>query len=37
VQDEQHQNEELLKVSRQILELTTQLHADARAPESATR
>jgi len=35
VQDEQRQNDELLDVSKQILELTTQLHADARARESA--
>ncbi len=35
VQDEQRQNDELLDVSKQILELTTQLHADAQARESA--
>jgi uncharacterized membrane protein len=35
VQDEQRQNDVLLDVSKQILELTTQLQADARARESA--
>ena len=30
VQDEQRQNDELLDVSRRILDLTTRLHADAR-------
>jgi uncharacterized membrane protein len=34
VQDEQRQNDELLDVSKQILELTRQLHADARTHES---
>jgi uncharacterized membrane protein len=33
VQDEDRQNNELLDLSKQILELTTQLHADARARE----
>ena len=31
VQDEQAQNDELLDVSKQILELTKQLHTDARS------
>jgi uncharacterized membrane protein len=34
VQNEDQQYNELLDLSKQILELTTQLHADARARES---
>jgi uncharacterized membrane protein len=34
VQNEDEQNNELLDLSKQILELTTQLHADARTRES---
>jgi uncharacterized membrane protein len=35
VQDEDRQNNELLHISKQILELTARLHADARERESA--